>query len=150
MRKVYPIGMSRLYPFGVPKYKTPQERDKAKHERYMGRVNADPERLKAHKERKRATRRRYRDKHPEQEKVRERKAYIRKKFGGMSVEEYERRTEECDICGFRGAIDLHHKNGKGDNKNFVALCKNHHWMFHSLKKSLEELKKEHDVDPTRY
>lgn len=59
-----------------------------------------------------------------------------KKGFGLSLDEYQRLTERCELCGFDKIVELHHKDGdskNNDRSNFLALCPNCHKMLHSHK-----------------
>jgi hypothetical protein len=58
----------------------------------------------------------------------------------LSVKRYKEITKTgCCICGFKDVIDLHHKNGKEDESELVALCPNHHQMLHRQHLTFTEL-----------
>lgn len=56
-----------------------------------------------------------------------------KKTYGLTVEEYQKLTKECVVCGFDIITELHHLNGNkknNDPNNVICLCPNHHKMIH--------------------
>lgn len=63
-----------------------------------------------------------------------------KKVHNISPELYKKVTQQCIVCGFDKAVDLHHldKNRKNNSeKNLIGLCPNHHKMIHNYKYSQE-------------
>ena len=61
---------------------------------------------------------------------------------GLSLEEYDKKFGKCEICGFSGTVDIHHKDKNTDNKsldNLISLCPNHHYLLHRGIKNLDEL-----------
>lgn len=70
------------------------------------------------------------------------KTYNAKKEHGLSLEQYQKLTKKCLICGFDKVVELHHldiNKGNKDAKNLVGLCPNHHKMIHSYT-YIEEIK----------
>ena len=57
------------------------------------------------------------------------KYQIKMKFG-LSIDEYTKLTKKCYLCDFSRVVDLHHLNGKSDNKHLIGLCPNHHRAVH--------------------
>lgn len=72
-----------------------------------------------------------------------------KKHFNLSLNEYKRKTRECEICGFYHIVDLHHINGKTDNEHLIALCPNHHHMIHRKRMTIEQLKEQYENDRIR-
>ncbi len=61
-------------------------------------------------------------------------SYNKRKYFGISLEQYRELTKECIICSFSKIVELHHLDGDKNNnskENFIALCPNCHKMLHS-------------------
>lgn len=57
----------------------------------------------------------------------------RRRYAGLSYENWLLITKECIVCGFDKCVDMHHidKNKKNQSpSNLVGLCPNHHKMIH--------------------
>lgn len=63
------------------------------------------------------------------------KRYNAKKYHNISLEEYDKLTQSCKVCGFKKIVELHHLDGDNSNalaSNMVGLCPNCHKMIHSF------------------
>ena len=129
------------------------------HELLMGlrKLNLTPEQWKRalqlypnKQARKAASRKRYRKKYYDDVRSQERARYLKRQFPHLTVEEYDKLTEKCEICGWQGKVDLHHINGKKDDKRLIGLCPNHHLILHEQKLSLVELLAKHQENELKY
>ena len=81
------------------------------------------------------------------------RGYVRKKDYSFEYLEKRQRVKkllpkECQICGFKEVLDVHHLNGRKHSndfalkrlKEYVVLCPNCHAKIHRLNLTFEQLK----------